>query len=212
MPCSIDYYRKCELCNFVGKTASNWSKHNKTKKHLLALENAELKKQNDKYKMAELERQVAELTMNQSSSSTTINNTQTNTIINITNIFADPSANDLRDINMPPLDDLLETHTTPSQSIQYSILQMGDLKPLLLRNDQLWIKQDKKWEKGDDAEAVLKKWCNQVQHNYINEINNMELTEDNSDEYLRASQYVYDDINKESITHKVKGKMIGAKK
>lgn len=211
MPCNNDYHRKCELCDFVGKTASNWSKHKKTKKHLLALENAELKKQNDVYKMAELERQVAELTMNQASHTTTINNTQTNNTINI-NIFApDPSANDLRDIIIPQLAELLEKHLTPSQSIQQSILQMGDLKPLLLRNDQLWVKQDK-WKNGDDAEEVLKKWCNTTQHEFITQITDMEYTDENKDDFLRATEYVYDTLDKDSITHKVKCKMIGAKK
>jgi len=217
MPCRADYCRTCELCCFTGKTASNWSKHIKTKKHLLAVENAKLKQQNEKYRIMELEMELEKLKEKYSSntindaSNNTINidnsNNTTNNNININIFVANPNANNLTDVVIPCLDELLETKTIPAEAIQKCILQMGDEKPLLIRNEQLWIKQID-WKKGADAEKELNVFCNKTQHKLIKEMNDMVESGDD-EKYFEATQLVFlNEINKDTITRKVKAKMI----
>ncbi len=215
MPCRADYMRYCECCNFTGKTASNWSKHIKTKKHLTNIENEKLKQQNEKYRIMELEMELEKL--KQKHSPTTTNNTinyndnSNNTIhidnsnININIFIANPNANNLTDVVIPCLDELIKSRTIPAEAIQKCILQMGDEKPLLIRNEQLWIKQ-LEWKKGDDAEKELNSFCRKTEHGLIKEMNDMR---DDDEKYFEASQLVFmNELNKDTITRKVKAKMI----
>jgi len=214
MPCRADYTRYCECCNFTGKTASNWSKHIRTKKHLTNIENEKLKQQNDKYRIMELELELEKLkqkhsiTTNNDASNNTINIDNSNNI-NINIFVANPNANNLTDIVVPLLDELIETNTIPAEAIQKCILQMGELKPLLIRNEQLWVKQ-LDWKKGEDAEKELKSFCNKTTNEYIKEMNKLIDNEEN-DKFFEATQLIYmNDLNKDAITRKVKGKMITA--
>lgn len=211
MPCRPDYMRYCECCNFTGKTASNWSKHIKTKKHLTNIENEKLKQQNDKYRIMELELELEKL--KQKHSPTTTNNTTNNTIhidnsnnqYNINIFIANPNANNLTDVVIPCLDELINNKLIPAEAIQKCILQMGDEKPLLIRNEQLWVKQ-LDWKKGDEAEKELKSFCCKTEHRLIKEMNDIV---DDEDKYFSASQLLFmNEINKDTITHKVKAKMI----
>lgn len=213
MPCRSDYIRTCEFCSFTGKTASNWSKHIKTKKHLLAMENDKLKQQNEKYRILELELELEKL-KEKYSSNTNINTTNyidnsnnTTNNININIFVANPNANNLSDIIIPCIDELIESNTIPSDAIQKCILQMGDEKPLLIRNEQLWIKQIE-WKTGTNAEKELSSFCRKTEHNLIKEMNDI-MESGNDEKYFEATQLVLlNEINKDTITHKVKAKMI----
>jgi len=208
MPCSKDYWRKCEKCNFVGKTASNWSKHLKTKKHQLAVENEKLKQQNDKYKIMELELQLAQLKQQQTT--TTINNTQNNTYIdNSVNIFTpNPEANCLSDIVIPTLKEMAEQEIIPSVAIQKIIMAMEErVRPILYHKNILFVKQDE-WKRDDEAEKELTKFCNEKYAVLNDEFLNMDMTLD-SVLYDRCMEYaIAVPLDKDTITHKLKTKLI----
>jgi len=180
MPCSKDYYRKCEMCGYETNTSGHWSRHQKTKKHITKAE---------------------QITIN---NITNNNNTNCNNVnININVFTPNPDAYNLTDIIMPHLEELVKNKLLPAKAIQDIILKMGDKKPLLVRNEKLWVKEDD-WKEGDDAEKELKSFCSKSEHKLGKELTNLEH---DMDKYMDASSLVYDGINKESITHKVKTKM-----
>jgi len=183
MPCSKDYYRKCEMCGYETNTSGHWSRHQKTKKHITKAEQIT----------------INNITNNDNSTNTTNNNVN----ININVFTPNPDAYNLTDIIMPHLEELVRSKLIPAKAIQDIILKMGDKKPMLVRNEKLWVKEDK-WKEGIDAEKELKSFCSKTEHKLEKELTNMG---DDMDKYAEAAPLVYDGINKESITRKVKTKL-----
>ena len=200
MPQSTNYNRECEACGYKTNVSSGWCRHIKTKKHIKLLED----------RTSLLEAKVELLTLQLAN--TTIHNTTNNTtnIVDasnnvIINIFVpNPNAVDLNSIILPHTRELAKYKITPTIAIQKAVLGLDDKKPILYRNNSLYVKQDG-WKKDAEAEKQLDKYCRDTQHRLICELNDMDM---NDEFFCEASELVYQDLDKDSVLHKVKSKLI----
>jgi len=209
-----NFSRRCELCDYEAKNCSNWSKHLLTQKHK---RNADIEmEERIRVKVAvEMEKYKLGITADNTATNTACsitNNTTNNTINfdasnNITiNVFTpNPDAINLKDLVVPVLKELVAQQITPVDAIKKSVLNMGQQKPILYHNDKMYVKEGK-WTEGEEADKQLDLYCRNKQHSYINELNEMDMMED-IDKFSKASELVYEPLDKEAILYKMKSKL-----
>ena len=207
MPQSKTYYRKCEMCGYECRDSSNWSKHQKTKKHLQRIQELEDKNKLLEVKLLETENELLKLKLQ--NAGTTINNIDnSNTNIQINVFTPNPNANNLNDIIIPTLKEMAEREDIPSVAIQKVIMAMEErVRPILYHKNILYVKQDE-WKQDQEAEKELNKFCNNKYTLLNEEFLNMDTNLD-SVFYDRCMEYaMMHPLDKDTITHKVKTKLI----
>jgi len=214
-----NFNRRCEMCDYEAKNCSNWSKHVATAKH----------KRNADIEMEERIRvkvavEMAKYREGLITTDPTATNTATNTACSITNnntnntinfdasnnitinVFSpNPDAINLKDLVVPVLKELVAQQITPVDAIKKSVLNMGQQKPILYHNDKMYVKEGK-WTEGEEADKQLDLYCRNKQHSYINELNEMDMMED-IDKFSKASELVYEPLDKDAILYKMKSKL-----
>ena len=206
MPHSKTYFRKCEMCGYETTTSGNWSRHNKTKKHIKHIQELENKTKSLELKLLETENQLLKL---QISNTTNITNNVDVSNIQINIFTPNEEANNLSDIVIPTLLELVEQEVIPSKAIQQVIMKMEErMRPILYHKNILYVKQDI-WKKDNEAEKELKNFCNK-QYSILNkEFDEMEINLGSETQYLRCCEYAKcDPLDNDSITHKLKTKLI----
>ena len=204
MPQSKTYIRKCEMCGYECKDSSNWSKHNKTKKHLKHIKELEDKTKSLELKLLETENQLLKL---QISNTTNITNNVDVSNIQINIFTPNEKANNLSDIVIPTLLELAKQEVIPSKAIQQVIMKMEErTRPILYHKNILYVKQDI-WKKDNEAEKELNRFCKKQFSILNDELCEMEIKKD-CKIFDKCNEYVWSDFDNHSVTHKLKTKLI----
>ena len=187
------YY--CKLCDKQIKDRSNWSKHNKTNKHLHNVTKAEL-----------LDIKIQLEIMKMTGSAPIVNNTIVN-IDNSTNIIINVSKDAIN------LDDLPDPDYTQNlvEQITKEIFNLDeDKRPIYSKNETIYAKNNDVWFKGIEAEHKINSFGRRVQHKGIVYINTREeelmKSDSGVDEYMRLNENVYAPIDTKTLLHKNKEK------
>jgi len=206
MPQSKTYIRKCEMCGFQTTTSGNWSRHNKTKKHLKHVRELEDKNKTLELKLLQTENALLKLQVN---NTTNITNNVDVSNIQINIFTPNEKANNLSDVVMPTLLELAKQEVIPSKAIQQVIMKMEErMRPILYHKNILYVKQDI-WKKDNEAEKELQKFCNNKYSILNKEFDEMDNNLGSETQYLRCCEYARCvPLDKDSITHKLKTKLI----
>jgi len=210
-----NFNRRCEMCDYEAKNCSNWSKHVATAKHKrnADIEMEERIRVKVAVEMAKYREGLITTDPTATNTACSITNNNTNNTINFDasnnitiNVFSpNPDAINLKDLVVPVLKELVAQQITPVDAIKKAVLNMGQQKPILYHNDKMYVKEGK-WTEGEEADKQLDLYCRNKQHSYINELNEMDMMED-IDKFSKASELVYEPLDKDAILYKMKSKL-----
>ena len=210
-----NFNRRCEMCDYEAKNCSNWSKHVATAKHKrnADIEMEERIRVKVAVEMAKYREGLITTDPTATNTACSITNNNTNNTINFDasnnitiNVFTpNPDAINLKDLVVPVLKELVAQQITPVDAIKKAVLNMGQQKPILYHNDKMYVKEGK-WTEGEEADKQLDLYCRNKQHSYINELNEMDMMED-IDKFSKASELVYEPLDKDAILYKMKSKL-----
>lgn len=200
----------CEICRTHFKLRGGLSKHKNTERHKSAV----LKEENFRLKL-ELEKFKLLNSIPTTNTTTTINNTIINNNVvnndnsdNSMNIFISKDA-----INLDEMPDI-NWKEDPLKQIFDMILKKvdDDKRPIYIKNEITYAKNEDTWFKGGEAEDKINKWGARVQHKGIVWLNDNEKDllnggEKGMDEYMKINENIYKTINADAILHKNKHKL-----
>ena len=108
------------------------------------------------------------------------------------------------------LNDMIEHEYTPTQAFQNEILKLdkGE-RPIKIIKNQLHVKNDGIWNKGDDAKTILNKHSAVLFDTLNNELlDNLNCeTETEQYNYMKANRLIYDDFSYDTIIKGMRSKL-----
>ena len=108
------------------------------------------------------------------------------------------------------LNDMIEHEYTPTQAFQNEILKLDkEERPIKIIKNQLHVKNDGIWNKGDDAKTILNKHSAVLFDTLNNELlDNLNCeTETEQYNYMKANRLIYDDFSYDTIIKGMRSKL-----